>query len=53
VEIRQLQLFVALAEERSFTRASQRMHIVQSGLSTSLKQLEDELGVRLLDRTKN
>jgi DNA-binding transcriptional LysR family regulator len=51
VEIRQLQLFIALAEESSFTRASQRMHIVQSGLSASLKQLEEELGVRLVERS--
>jgi DNA-binding transcriptional LysR family regulator len=51
VEIRQIQLFIALAEESSFTRASQRMHIVQSGLSTSLKQLEEELGVRLVQRS--
>jgi DNA-binding transcriptional LysR family regulator len=51
MEIRQLQLFIALAEEGSFTRAAQRMNIVQSGLSISIKELEQELGTRLFDRT--
>jgi DNA-binding transcriptional LysR family regulator len=51
VEIRQLQLFIALAEEGSFTKAAQRMNIVQSGLSISIKDLELELGTRLFDRT--
>jgi len=51
MEIRQLQLFVTLAEEKSFTRAAKRMHIVQSGLSNSLKELEEELGVQLCRRT--
>jgi DNA-binding transcriptional LysR family regulator len=46
-----LQHFVALAEEGSFTRAAQRMHIVQSGLSASIKELEEELGSRLVERT--
>jgi DNA-binding transcriptional LysR family regulator len=51
MEIRQLQLFVALAQEGSFTKAAQRMNIVQSGLSISIKELEQELGTRLFDRT--
>ncbi len=51
MEIRQLQLFVALSEEKNFTRAGQRMHIVQSGLSTAIKRLEEELGVQLFERT--
>ena len=51
MEIRHLQHFVALAEEGSFTRAAQRMHIVQSGLSASIKELEAELGSRLVERT--
>jgi DNA-binding transcriptional LysR family regulator len=51
MEIRQLQLFIALAEEGSFTKAAQRMNIVQSGLSSSIKALEQELGTRLFDRT--
>jgi DNA-binding transcriptional LysR family regulator len=51
MEIRQLQLFIALAEEGSFTRAAQRMNIVQSGLSISIKGLEEELGTPLFERT--
>ncbi len=51
MEIRHLQHFVALAEEGSFTRAALRMHIVQSGLSASIKELEAELGSRLVERT--
>jgi DNA-binding transcriptional LysR family regulator len=51
MEIRQLELFVALAEEGSFTRAGQRMHIVQSGISISIKELERELGTQLVSRT--
>jgi DNA-binding transcriptional LysR family regulator len=51
MEIRQLQLFVALAQEGSFTKAARRMNIVQSGLSVSIKELEQELGTRLFDRT--
>jgi DNA-binding transcriptional LysR family regulator len=51
MEIRHLQHFVALSEEGSFTRAAQRVHIVQSGLSASIKELEQELGARLVERT--
>jgi DNA-binding transcriptional LysR family regulator len=51
MEIRHLQHFVALSEEGSFTRAAQRMHIVQSGLSASIKELELELGSQLVERT--
>ncbi len=51
VEIRQLAQFVAVAEERSFTRAAQRLGYVQSALSVSIQSLERELGVRLFDRT--
>jgi DNA-binding transcriptional LysR family regulator len=51
MEIRQLQLFVALAQQGSFTKAAQRMNIVQSGRSISIKELERELGARLFDRT--
>jgi DNA-binding transcriptional LysR family regulator len=51
MEIRHLQHFVALSEEGSFTKAAQRMHIVQSGLSASIKELELELGSQLVERT--
>jgi DNA-binding transcriptional LysR family regulator len=51
VELRRLEHFVAVAEEMSFTRASQRLHLVQSALSVSIKSLETELGTLLFDRT--
>jgi DNA-binding transcriptional LysR family regulator len=51
MEIRHLQHFIALAEEGKFTSAAQRMNIVQSGLSVSIKELEQELGSQLVTRT--
>lgn len=42
---------VAVAEERSFTRAAERCHVVQSALSHQIKALERELGVVLFART--
>jgi DNA-binding transcriptional LysR family regulator len=51
MELRHLEHFVAVAEERSFTRAAARLHVVQSGLSVSIRSLERELQARLFDRT--
>ena len=51
MELRHLQHFVALAQEGSFTRAARKVNIVQSGLSNSIKELEEELGTRLVERT--
>ncbi|MGW3622965.1 LysR family transcriptional regulator [Streptomyces sp. NPDC000880] len=51
VELRHLKHFVAVAEEGSFTRAAERIHLVQSALSVSIRSLERELGSRLFERT--
>jgi DNA-binding transcriptional LysR family regulator len=50
VELRQLECFVAVAEEANFSRAADRLHVVQSAVSATIKSLEHELGTRLLDR---
>ncbi len=51
MELRQLAYFVAVVEEASFTRAAERMHVAQSGVSQQVRRLERELGERLLDRS--
>jgi DNA-binding transcriptional LysR family regulator len=51
VDVRQLEHFVAVAEERHFTRAATRCHLSQSALSASVRALERELGAALLVRT--
>jgi len=51
MELRQLEYFVAVAEEANFTRAAERVHISQSGVSAQVRQLEGELGQSLLDRS--
>ncbi|MET9227599.1 LysR family transcriptional regulator [Lentzea sp. NPDC003310] len=50
MDVRQLEYFVAVAEEGSFTRAAARVHVVQSAVSAAVKILERELGATLLDR---
>jgi DNA-binding transcriptional LysR family regulator len=51
VELRHLEYFVTVAEERSFTAAAVRLHVVQSAVSAAVKALERELDSQLLDRT--
>jgi DNA-binding transcriptional LysR family regulator len=51
MELRQLETFVAVAEEGSFTRAARRLNIVQSAVSAAVRTLERELDSRLFERT--
>ena len=51
MELRHLEHFVAVAEERNFTRAARRLHLVQSALSVSIRSLEHELDTQLFERT--
>lgn len=50
MDIKQLQYLVALAEERHFTRAAERCHVTQPTLSGRIRQLEQELGVPIVER---
>ena len=50
-ELADLNAFVAVAEERSFTRAAAKLGTSESALSFTVRRLEERLGVRLLSRT--
>src|SRR5437016_6072488 len=50
--LRHLRYFVAVAEALSFTKGAGKLHLAQPSLTRQIKDLEEEIGVRLLDRTK-
>ncbi|MBT2406538.1 MULTISPECIES: LysR family transcriptional regulator [unclassified Streptomyces] len=51
MELRQLEYFVTVAEERNFTRAAEKLHVAQPGVSAQIRRLEREFGQELLDRS--
>ena len=53
MELRHLRYFVAVAEDLNFTRAAGRLHLAQPSLTRQIHHLEEEIGVRLLNRSKN
>jgi DNA-binding transcriptional LysR family regulator len=52
MELRHLRYFVAVADALSFTKGAQTLHLAQPSLTRQIKDLEQEIGVRLLDRTR-
>ncbi|SDU16440.1 LysR family transcriptional regulator [Jiangella alkaliphila] len=51
MELRQLEYFVAVAHEKSFTLAARRLHVVQSAVSAAIAALEKDLKVTLFERS--
>lgn len=52
MELRHLRYFVAVAEQLSFTKGAGKLHIAQPSLTRQIRDLEEEIGVRLFNRTK-
>src|SRR5438094_10327314 len=53
MELRHLRYFVAVAEHLNFTKAAARLHLAQPSLTRQVHNLEEEIGVRLLNRSKS
>src|SRR6266705_627050 len=51
IDLKRPRSLVVVGEEASFTRAAERVHVAQRGVSAQVKRLESELGQRLLDRS--
>ena len=53
VEFFHLKYFLAVAQERNFTRAAERLHLSQPSLSTQIKQFEESMSAQLFGREKS
>ena len=51
MKLQQVQSFVVVYQERSFTAAAERIHATQSGLSMQIRELEESLGLQLFERS--
>jgi DNA-binding transcriptional LysR family regulator len=51
MDLSELQVFLTVASERSFSRAAAKLHRTQPAVSQAIRRLEDELGERLFDRS--